>query len=224
VTDEPLLTLRAIADELGLPESTVRYYRDLFEGYLPVSGRGRRRRYPRRAIDLLRLAADGFAEGRHRQEIGAQLAEATGAPPPPPGAIIRHAGSRAGSGAARELLAVVLDGERERREAMWQMAREIMRLGEAIERQQVTLGELAHRIEQQASHALPAGPDVEIVDGDAEHVTTGRGAELDGLRAELARERELVDRLRRSKLDLERRAAEAEAALADAGLSPRRVP
>ncbi len=222
MTDEPLLTLRAIADELGLPESTVRYYRDRFEGYLPVTGRGRRRRYPRRAVELLRLAADGFAEGRHRDEIAAQLAETTGAPPPPAGAIVRHAASRGGAETARELLAVVLDGERERREAMWQMAREIMHLGEALERQQVTLAELADRIERQAIRALPAGPDVEIVDGEAEHVTAARGAELEALRTELTRERELVDRLRRSKLDLERRAAEAEAALADAGLTPRR--
>jgi hypothetical protein len=37
--------------------------------------------------------------------------------------------------------------------------------------------------------------------------------EVDQLRHELARERALVERLRRSKLDIERRAAEAEAQL-----------
>jgi hypothetical protein len=38
--------------------------------------------------------------------------------------------------------------------------------------------------------------------------------DVEALREELARERELVERLRRSKLDIERRAAEAEARLA----------
>lgn len=41
-----LHTLREIARTLGLPESTVRYYRDAFSSYVPTVGRGWRRRYP----------------------------------------------------------------------------------------------------------------------------------------------------------------------------------
>ena len=61
-----LLTVREIARELGLPESTVRYYRDAFAGYLPAVGTGRRRRYPLEAIPLLRVVADGYAQNRAR--------------------------------------------------------------------------------------------------------------------------------------------------------------
>lgn len=38
-------TLKLIAAEAAVPESTVRIYRDEFEEFLPASGEGRRRRY-----------------------------------------------------------------------------------------------------------------------------------------------------------------------------------
>jgi hypothetical protein len=139
-----------------------------------------------------------------------------------------------------ELLATILDGERERREAMWQIAREIVRLGEAIERQQVVLGEITEQLTAQANRTLPPGPPLaeEAAPGEAQVpvVTVETTAELDmgpvptpsgsmyqleqelrALQEELANERELVERLRKSKLDIERRAAEAEARLGDKG-------
>ena len=62
-----------IARELGLPESTVRYYRDAFAGYLPAVGTGRRRRYPLEAIPLLRVVADGYAQNRARDQDYVEL-------------------------------------------------------------------------------------------------------------------------------------------------------
>jgi hypothetical protein len=203
----PLLTLRAVAQALRLPESTVRYYRDAFAEFLPTEGRGRRRRHPAEVLPLFELIAEGFAANWARADIRAALAQRAGeapvasvAPAPGPAAVVRRSEEP-------DLLAVVLEGERDRREALWQMAQEIVRLGEAVERQHAVLSEIARQLEHRLTPALPAGPGV--VDTDA------AGGGLETLRQELARERELVERLRRSKLEIERRAADAEAALAE---------
>src|SRR5262245_52519518 len=75
----PGFTIRDIARELNLPESTIRYYRDAFALYLPAWGMGRRRRYPPESLELLRLIADGYAQNQSREEIEARVQEA--APP-----------------------------------------------------------------------------------------------------------------------------------------------
>jgi DNA-binding transcriptional MerR regulator len=186
MSDAPLYNLREMARVLDLPESTVRYYRDAFAEHIATVGTGRRRRYPEDALATLRSIADGYAKGRTREEIDAEL---FGGPTPtrtrPP--------ARMSALQSEELLATVLDGERERREAMWQMARELVRLGEAVERQHLMLGDFA---EQPAAAEL------------AEELAT--------LQRELTAERELVERLRKSRLAIERRAAEAEARLEEA--------
>jgi len=84
--DEPLFTLRELADQLALPESTVRYYRDAFLDRIPSVGTGRRRRFPPAAFALLRSVAKGYsarlsrAEGLKRIEGAAPAAEALAAP------------------------------------------------------------------------------------------------------------------------------------------------
>lgn len=52
------LTIAEIAQRLGLPESTVRYYRDHFSDYIPVIGEGRQRRYPAEAIEIFQVIAE----------------------------------------------------------------------------------------------------------------------------------------------------------------------
>ena len=42
-----LFSVRQMAEELVLPESTVRYYRDTYAAYLPVVGSGPRRQQAR---------------------------------------------------------------------------------------------------------------------------------------------------------------------------------
>lgn len=145
--DETLLTLRQLAQELSLPESTVRYYRDAFLNHIPSVGTGRRRRYPRDAVAVLRQIAESYAAGRARLEIAAGLEQQPGAP---------HAGamtvsemtpqSRALEDVSNlDLLAAILDGEREQRDALWQMAKEIVRLTEVLEGQDKVLVEIADR-------------------------------------------------------------------------------
>jgi len=211
MTDDALYTLREVAHLLDLSESTARYYRDAFAAHLPTVGTGRRRLYPASALDGFRLIAQGFADRRSRPEIEATLVELTGAARAPREAVAIPSAPNGDDLSRHEVVAAILDGERERREAMWQMAREVFRLGEAIERQQVFLNQLAERVAA-ASHALPA-PAAAQATPSGELAATESIQELVELRAELERERELVERLRRSKLVIERRAAEAEARL-----------
>ncbi|MFI5208349.1 MAG: MerR family transcriptional regulator, partial [Gemmatimonadales bacterium] len=142
--DEPLLTLRQLAEELNLPESTVRYYRDAFLDHIPSVGTGRRRRYPREAIAVLRSIADDYAAGRPRQHIAAGM---TGHGTTSPAlALPAEQPSRAmplEDVTNLDLLAAILDGEREQRDALWQMAKEIVRLTDVLEGQDKVLTEIA---------------------------------------------------------------------------------
>jgi DNA-binding transcriptional MerR regulator len=223
---EPLFTLRDLARELHLPESTVRFYRNSFAAFLPAVGDGRRRRYSPEALGLLRFVAESFAQNRRREDIVAVLSEMTGiesaevAPPAPPA---RPALMRALPAVTRpappapsdEMVSTLLDGERDRREVMWQIAREIVRLGEAVERQHHILEGMSRRLDQQTGHLLPAGveatrpvasPPLAPLNNTSQELAT----ELERLKDELKQERELVERLRRAKLQIERRATEAE--------------
>lgn len=218
MSDTPLYTLRQIASQLDLPESTVRYYRDAFATHIATVGMGRRRRYPEEAVTTLKLIADAYARGRTRDEIDAQLfggAEAMRAQPhtahPNPEPAFTH----------------TPDGEPERPQLMWQVVRELSRLGDAVERTELMVGELAEQLVQQAertlpplrpestSEALPKAAVPEAAPAAAPVDTSRIERELEALRHELTSERELVERLRKSKLDIERRAAEAEAQLKD---------
>lgn len=243
MTDTPLYTLRDIARELDLPESTVRYYRDAFAHHIHTVGSGRRRRYPPEAVATLRLIALWYGEGKGREEIERELSDSPPTEIHEPSPERDLAGGRSADSRAsyNELLATVLDGERERRETLWQMAREMVRLGEAIDRQQALLTDIAERVRGMSDRALPAArsaapserpwqsptapaphrPTEEpaqvgsravqpSVDPGAPDDAADLMGELQALKEELANERALVERLRRSKLEIERRAAEAE--------------
>src|SRR3990172_3903362 len=138
--DENLLTLQQLTAELGLPESTVRYYRDAFLDHIPSVGTGRRRRYPPQAVAVLRSIARSYAAGRRRRAAKpAHPPEGTPhRPPPRPRRALEDVSTLA-------LLAAILDGEREQRDALWQMAKEIVRLSEVLEGQDHVLVEIADR-------------------------------------------------------------------------------
>ena len=259
MADEPLFTLRQLADQLSLPESTVRYYRDAFLDHIPSVGTGRRRRYPAQAVAVLRSIAKAYAAGRPRNEIVASIHE----PSTPALAVQSEATQRTvqmDEVTNLDLLAAILDGEREQRDALWQMAKEIVRLTEVLENQDQVLGEIASQagvslagvapkpmLERPAApllHSPPAQPlppaaqaEVPVMPAPGAptaHTTpfvpfTNEAApiveplprltvprdddSIARLREELERERELVEKLRESRLALEHRAADAEAAL-----------
>jgi len=236
MSDTPLLTLRQIADELGLPESTVRYYRDAFLDRVPFVGTGRRRRYPPEAVAVLRSIAERYAAGQTRVQIAASIDAS-----PAAGRAVAVRGGRTGHALAidevtnLDLLAAILDGEREQRDALWRLANEIVRLTDVLAGQDEVLSEIADRAGVPSAPRLSAGNGRGAVEGPvaspaeaatevptapaaapAEPTAGGASAirgDLDQLRRKLDEERELVERLRNAKLEFERRAADAEAEL-----------
>lgn len=67
------MLLKELANAVGLPESTVRLYRDEFAEYLPVLGEGRRRRYPPEALLLMRQIIAWKREGQNVSQIRDEL-------------------------------------------------------------------------------------------------------------------------------------------------------
>ncbi len=202
-------SVRQMANELSLAESTVRYYRDTYAPFLVAVGSGPRRLYPVETLERLRVIKDSYAEGLDRTAIETLLRE-KGTPSAP---------SENGSTAVVQsdhILATILNGERERQEAMWQVAQEIVRLGKVVERQQVLLGAIAEQVGASDQTFDLEGDEVELIPtGEAATIDGKVEAELTALREQLENERDLVERLRRSKVDMERRAAQAEELLAE---------
>lgn len=146
MTDEAppeLLTLKQLAEQLGLPESTVRYYRDTYIDQIPSVGTGRRRRYPPEAAAILRTIAEGYASGSSRSQVQVRLSRSSGAIPfvndtTAPRQTLDHVTNL-------DLLAAILDGEREQRDALWQMAKEIVRLSEVLQDQDQVITSIADK-------------------------------------------------------------------------------
>lgn len=62
-------TLQEVARAIGLPESTLRLYREEFEEFIPTLGEGRRRRYGEDGAAILRNIAAWKREGRTAGQI-----------------------------------------------------------------------------------------------------------------------------------------------------------
>ena len=56
--EEQFYTIKRLSEITGIPESTVRYYRDRYPDYFHHTGRGRKKRYKKEALDALRLIAE----------------------------------------------------------------------------------------------------------------------------------------------------------------------
>jgi DNA-binding transcriptional MerR regulator len=69
------LTFKELAESAGIPESTLRVYRDEFEDYLPATGEGRKRRYDTEAAKTLQRIVTLKQEGRSRETIRAELSK-----------------------------------------------------------------------------------------------------------------------------------------------------
>lgn len=104
------LSLREIGRRLGIPPSTVVYYKDRFARFFPVAGgAGRRRRYPAESMDLFRRIREMFEKNWSAEQIEQELAggyglfESGGAPVTP------EADAPAGLAAALERVSDLLD-------------------------------------------------------------------------------------------------------------------
>ena len=120
-----------------------------------------------------------------------------------------------------ELMDMLIAGDRERRELAWNMTRELFRLREVVERQQTVVEGLLNKVSNQQP-ALP-GPNASAatqstgLGSDERQRLLTRQRELEKKAAELTQalegEREVVERMRRGKLELERRTTDAESTL-----------
>jgi len=221
--DEALLTLSQIAVQLGLPESTTRYYRDAFLDLVPQVGTGRRRRYPPEAVEVLRAIATAYAAGHTHAEVRAHLDPGD----VPVTALVpasHHPVRRSGERASHlDLVAAVLERDKGQREVLWQMAEGLARMTAILDGQNRVLAALADRVGTNGARAAGPAPDVAgpATPTVADEVATAAD-DAARLKQELEAERSLVERLRDARLQLERRAAEAEAALAEQRSGPRR--
>ena len=130
-------------------------------------------------------------------------------------------------GGREELLEMMLNAERERREMAWELTKELFRLREVVERQQTVVSELVATVAKQiaappntnqrylANADPPPAAATEQAAGNKELLARQEvlEEELQRLKKALDREKEVVDRLRRGKLDFERRATKAEATI-----------
>jgi DNA-binding transcriptional MerR regulator len=73
--DERLLTIADIARHFSLPESTARYYCKRFAAYMPVCGEGRRKRYRKTGLDVIRVAIEAMRDTRTSANVEAVLAD-----------------------------------------------------------------------------------------------------------------------------------------------------
>jgi len=71
---QDLLTITGIAQKLGMPESTVRYYRNKFPDFIPAVGEGRKRKYRPETLEIISLIEKMFRENRTAVEIAERLA------------------------------------------------------------------------------------------------------------------------------------------------------
>ena len=70
---ELFLTVAEIARRLDLPESSVRFYRNRFESWIPTLGKGRSRRYRPEAVEILRVISDLMRAGQSVEAVEAEL-------------------------------------------------------------------------------------------------------------------------------------------------------
>ncbi len=66
-------SIAEMAQELNLPESTVRYYRDRFKNYVPAVKKGGRKVYDDQALEALRIIAENLRKGETAATAEEQL-------------------------------------------------------------------------------------------------------------------------------------------------------
>ncbi len=219
------LSIREIARRINVPESTLRYYRNVFSRFIPTIGTGRSRRHPEDAVEVFRVISGLFAAGESRETIRSRLESAS------PDASVtsrwseikRPSDGQLGLGIelptgteidqpgrlrAREveqLIAAMVIRDRE----LAQMHRDLLQLvGKLIKVLEVRIEEGTKVTTPPAPAAASARPDSSD-DSSRFHQDS---PDIVRLREVLAQERETVERLRKAKLELEQRLSKLERA------------
>lgn len=73
--DERLLSVAEIARRLGVPESTVHYWKNRFAQHLPSTGSGRQKRFRPEAVEVFRVIAEMFSLGHSAADVMDALAK-----------------------------------------------------------------------------------------------------------------------------------------------------
>ncbi|MDF2875865.1 MAG: hypothetical protein K0R22_2548 [Sporomusa sp.] len=68
-----LLSIKDISQELGIPQSTLRYYRDLFLDYLPAMGEGKKKRFYPEAVEVFQAIAKCMHQNKSSDDIANEL-------------------------------------------------------------------------------------------------------------------------------------------------------
>lgn len=68
-----LLSIKDISQELGIPQSTLRYYRDIFMDYLPAMGEGKRKRFYPEAVEVFQVIAKCMHQNKSADDITNEL-------------------------------------------------------------------------------------------------------------------------------------------------------
>ncbi|MGE4554111.1 MAG: MerR family transcriptional regulator [Desulfovibrionaceae bacterium] len=73
---QQFISLREVGRQLGIPPSTVVYYKDRFAAYIPAQGgEGRRRRYPLEVLDIFRRIREMFENNWSAEQIEQELSQ-----------------------------------------------------------------------------------------------------------------------------------------------------
>ena len=68
-----LLSIKDISQEIGIPQSTLRYYRDLFMDFLPATGEGKKKRFYPEAVTVFQAIAKGMHQNKNADDIAKDL-------------------------------------------------------------------------------------------------------------------------------------------------------
>jgi len=66
-------SIKEIAKKLELAESTIRFWRDKFEKFIPVKGKGRKRKYSEKSFEIFKLIAGLSKGGFQKNEIEKEI-------------------------------------------------------------------------------------------------------------------------------------------------------
>jgi DNA-binding transcriptional MerR regulator len=70
-----LLSISAIAKSLGQPESTLHYWKNRFEPFLPSIGQGRHRRFRPEAVEVFRRIGELLRSGMSTEDVREELGQ-----------------------------------------------------------------------------------------------------------------------------------------------------